>query len=272
MSGFDFDTPMGRRQALKLGGLTVSLAALAAACGSDRGGDTAPGRVGNAPSITALAEYEVNNVVLLRTASSVELSLVSVYESAMAMGALPGNISDLANQIVANHRATADEMGALTTAAGGTAWNSTNPWMMHRSIEPILATISDSDDPERDMVNFLITLENVASATHQNLTALLSESDQRLAAAHAATREARNSASLVLGALGTAHRISPTLLGDEAVETDGTIPRYAIETTFGSVAQEELRVGAADENGNRASYLLATPADNSYIYSELEDA
>ena len=40
----DETTRFGRRDALKLGGLTVSVAALAAACGTDRAGDDAPGR------------------------------------------------------------------------------------------------------------------------------------------------------------------------------------------------------------------------------------
>lgn len=47
----NLDARVGRRQALRIGGLSVSLAALVAACGDDRGGDTAPGRVGNADPI-----------------------------------------------------------------------------------------------------------------------------------------------------------------------------------------------------------------------------
>ncbi len=123
-----------------------------------------------------------------------------------------------------------------------------------------------------DVVNLAITLENMASATHQTLTSLLSESDQRVAVANASTGEARNSATLVLEVFGTARRASPALFGEEVVNVDGIIPRYAIETTFGSVAQEELLVGAKDENGNRTSYLLATPAANSLIYEELDEA
>ena len=45
-----------RRQLLRTGGLTVSLGAIIAACGEDRAGGTDPGRVGEAPSVTPLAE------------------------------------------------------------------------------------------------------------------------------------------------------------------------------------------------------------------------
>jgi len=268
----NLDARIGRRQALKIGGLSVSLAALVAACGDNRTGDTAPGRVGNAPKVTAIPEYEVNDAVLLRTASSLENTAVEVYETAQGLGVFEGSTAVLVERVVADHKATAATMGDLTEAAGGTAWTSTNPWIMDRSVNPILATIADSDDPARDVINFAITLENIASATHQTLTSLLSTREERLAVANASTLEARNSAALVLNAYGTGRRFSPALTGGEVTKINGTIPRYAVETKFGSVAQEELRVGAPDENANRASYILATPADNSFIYAELDGA
>ncbi len=285
----NLDARIGRRQALKIGGLSVSLAALVAACG-DISGDETPGRVGNAPVVTSPPDYEVNDAVLLRTASSLELTAVAVYEAAQSLGILDDDLAALVERLIEDHTATAARMGELTEAAGGTAWTSTNPWIMERSVEPIIASIlapqvltnADGEVEEEvertseeiglDVVDFAITLENMASATHQTLTSLLSESDQRVAVANASTGEARNSATLVLEVFGTARRVSPALVGEEVVNVDGTIPRYAIETTFGSVAQEELLVGAKDENGNRTSYLLATPAANSLIYEELDEA
>jgi hypothetical protein len=265
------DTPrIGRREALRIGGLTVSLAALAAACGDNRTGDTAPGRVGNAPPITALPDYEVNDAVLLRTASSLELTAVEVYETAKTLGVLEGDLATIVDRLIANHTATAAKMGELTVAAGGTAWTSTNPWIMDRAVNPILATIAASDDPARDVVNFAITLEDLAASTHQTLAGLLTETEQRVAVTNACAEESRHSATLVLEAFGIANRFSPALIGEDVVNVNGVVPSYAIENTFGSVAQQELIVGEADENGARTTYLLATPAANSFIYEELE--
>jgi hypothetical protein len=143
---------------------------------------------------------------------------------------------------------------------------------MERSIEPMLATILDSDDPARDVVNLAITFENMAAATHQTLTSLLSETDQRLAVANASAQEARHSATLVLEAYGTGRRVSPLLLGEELVNANGLIARYAIETKFGSVAQQDLNLGVADENGARTPYVVSTPAANSLIYEELTES
>lgn len=284
----NLDARVGRRQALKIGGLSISLAAIVAACGDDRTGDATPGRVGNAPKVTSPPEYPVNDAVLLRTASSLEITAIVVYQTAQDLGILDGDLATLVERLIEDHQATADRMGELTEAAGGTAWTTTNPWIMERTIEPIIATIAapqvlvnDNGDVEEiqrtpdeiglDVVNFAITLENMASATHQTLTSLLTESEQRIAVANASAEEARHSATLVLEVFGTGRRVSPDLTGGEVVNTDGIIPRYAIETTFGSLAQQELLVGAKDENGNRTSYLLATPAGNSLIYEELDD-
>ncbi len=266
----NLDARVGRRQALRIGGLSVSLAALVAACGNDRTGDTAPGRVGNADPILPLPDYAVNNVVLLRTASSLELTAVAVYETAKGLGVLEGSTADLVDRIQANHQATADKMAELTEAAGGTAWTDTNPWIMERAIAPIVETISMSDDVRRDVINLAITLENLAASTHQKLTAILTEPAQRLATANASTEESRHSAALVLDAFGTANRFSPALVGEDVERTpENTLALYAINSAFGSLAQQELIVGEADENGSRTTFLLSTPAANSFIYEEL---
>lgn len=263
---------LSRRQVFKIGGMTVSLAALVAACGEDRSGDTAPGRVGNAPTVPVLPDYAVNDAVLLRTASSLENTAVFVYETAEGLGVLGDEVPPLIAQIVQNHRDTSALMGELTEAAGGQAWTGTNPWMMDRMIEPMIALIADSDDPARDVVNLAITLENIASATHQSLTTLMTTQEQRLAVAGASVQEARHAAAIVLDNFGIARRASPVLTGGEVVNVNSIIPRYAVESKFGVTAQQEIYVGQADENGVRRSFLVPTPAANSFIYEELDDA
>ena len=60
----------GAARLLQTGGLTVTLGALVAACGESAEGE--PGRVGYAPPATPLPTVELNNVVFLRTATSIE--------------------------------------------------------------------------------------------------------------------------------------------------------------------------------------------------------
>ena len=176
-----------RRQAFKIGGLTVSFAALVAACGDDIQGDSSPGRVGYVPPITDPPEYVVDDAVLLRTASSLEYSAISVYEQALEIGGLDGSGQTLVETLIANHQAVADEMGALTEAEGGVAWECTNPWLVDRLLVPVLDLIKTSDDPTRDVLNLAVALENLAASTHQVLAVELSSPASKTATLEAAT-------------------------------------------------------------------------------------
>ncbi|MGB0114301.1 MAG: hypothetical protein WBP59_13850 [Ilumatobacteraceae bacterium] len=262
-------TRLGRRDALKLGGLTVSLAAIAAACGDDRTGDDAPGRVGYQPPITDPGDYAVDSAVLLRTISSVENTVAYAYGKLLEAGDLEADVSVLVERFIEDHEKIALEMGALTVAAGGEAWECTNPWMMERLIEPVLAAIDVSDEPEIDAVNTVIALENLSAATNQEITIELDDPDAASATLAAAILESRQSAAVVAQSRGADGYVNPAINGGEAPsDNQGRPLTYSVVTRFGSVGQIDLVVGPPDENGVRESFALQTPSLNSYIYNE----
>ena len=211
---------------------------------------------------------EVTDATLLRTVSSLELTAVHLYEEAIDSGALSAEAEELATKMRDSHQEVADLFGELTEAAGGEAWECTNPWMMDRTFDPILDAIADSDDPERDYFGLAVSIENLTAATNQLFTERLTEADQVLATIEAATLESRQSAVVAISGGGSDAYLSPALFGEEVVNVDGIIPQYAVTSQFGSVAQFELVVGAPDENGTRQSFNLQTPAENSFIYEE----
>jgi hypothetical protein len=265
------DAPIGRRDALRIGGLAISLSALVAACGENLTGDTAPGRVGYAPPITDPPAYPVDDVVLLRTASSLELTIISAYRQMLALDAVDAGTSELLEAMIVNHQQIADQMGDLTETAGGEAWNCTNPWMMDRAIGPMLSTIVDSDDRARDIVNLAITLENLGASTHQDLSTALTGSELRTAVIEAATLESRQAATLAISVGGPDAYISPALAGEDVpVDAAGVDRPFAITHSFGSVGPSDVTLGAADDNGVRTSFGIQTPAANSFVYNELE--
>ena len=138
----DLDASPSRRDVLKVGGVSLTLGALIAACGEDRTGDDAPGRVGNAPVVTEPPELEVDDAVLLRTASSLELTAVAVYETALGLeGAIPEALVPTVNRLIEDHTATADVMAGLTADAGGEPWTCSNPWLMDRLVGAVLTAI-----------------------------------------------------------------------------------------------------------------------------------
>jgi hypothetical protein len=262
---------VGRRDALRVGGITLSLAALVAACGDDIAGSEAPGRVGYAPPVTDPPDYPVDDAVLLRTSSSVENTIISVYEEIRTSDLLDASDVVLIDRLLEDHGAISAEMGELTVAAGGEAWTCTNPWMMDRLVEPVMEVIASSDDAARDMLSFAISLESLGAATNQMFAVELSTTELRGAAIAAATLEARHSAALPMIVYGPVAYVSPALYNEDLGFTADGLPQwYSIPTTFGSIGQTVLVIGAADENGTRSSFFLQTPAANSYVYNETE--
>jgi len=119
------------------------------------------------------------------------------------------------------------------------------------------------------MMSFAVSLESLGAATNQMFAAELTTAELRAAAIAAATLEARHSAALPVIAYGAVSYVSPALYDEELGFTAEGLPQwYAIPTTFGSIGQIDLVIGAPDENGTRSSFFLQTPAANSYIYNE----
>jgi len=262
---------VGRRDALKIGGLAVSLAALVAACGDDSAVEADPGRVGYLPPVTDPPEYVVDNAVLLRTISSVENTAAYAYDKLLETGELDADLTEVVKRLAEDHRVVAEEMAALTVAAGGTAWECTNPWMMDRGIDPILAAIAASDEPARDVVNTAISLENLTAATNQEISVEITDADASAAALRAAISESRHSAAIVALVRGYEGYVSPTINGGDPPSDDEGIPlQFSIAHRFGSIGQIDLVVGKPNENGVRETFALLTPSLNSYIYNELE--
>ena len=102
-----------RRDALKLGGLTVSLGAIIAACGNGRGGDDAPGRVGNAPVLTTPEDLPVDDAVLLRTAASLERTAADLYDTALDLDVFGSSQVTLIERLIENGHAYAADDGAV---------------------------------------------------------------------------------------------------------------------------------------------------------------
>jgi hypothetical protein len=262
---------LARRDALRLGGMGVSLAAFIAACGEDRTGDESPGRVGYAPPQTDLPTYPVDDAVLLRTAASLERTIVAVYEEILGSDTLSDDLAALLETLIPLHEEIIAGVDELTTSVGGTPWECTNPWYVDRLIDPALAAISVSDEPERDQGNLAIALEDTTAATMQMFSGMVESIEARVGLATGAADTAQHAATAALVVGGPEAALNPDLTGGaDAEETPDVPTMYAMDTTFGSVAQFEVRLGPADENGVRAAFNFATPADNSYIYNELE--
>lgn len=266
---------IGRRDVIVAGGAALGLGALLAACGSSAASE--PGRVGYAPVPTALPNEVLDDVVYLRTAQSIERTIVEVYGTLLDSGALGGAAADLVARLVDDHTATGAEVGELVSQAGGEPYDCVNSWYMDRVVPPIFETINGngadiepSDDPARDMLAVVDSMESMAASMYQGLVERLSEPGLRADVMVFGARSARHSAVTAIISTGAPEAyVSPAVRGEEVVPGEsGLVPLFAIPTQFGTLSPYSLVIGAASSAGTRATLPIETPADNSYVYAD----
>lgn len=200
----------GRRDILRVGGLSVATAAVISACTQHVRGEV--GRVGDVPTTLKLPDAHVTNIALLRTASSLEHSVINVYSQVIGNSdLLDPKLDDIAKRFMDDHAGHAAVFEKLTTDAGGQAWTCGNPKIDDTIINPVIQRITKgveatgtakavdpSEDPRRDILNFAHGLETLAGGTYQAFVALFSEPALRSDVMKVGAREARHAALLAL--------------------------------------------------------------------------
>ena len=230
-----------RRGFLRIGGIGVGLAALLAACGNTEAGEL--GRVGVAPSVTQLPDATVTDAVYLRTLASLQRSLISVFDKAIAdADLLDPAMRPLMQRLRDDADAAAKRLDALTVGAGGTPWLCGNPKFDSASVEPALARITTgipataeakaipaSDDKRRDVLSLVHGMESIIGASAQRFVELLSQRF-RVPVVQTAVGNARHAALLAIrinparpdGYVGPSVLIGAT---EEAVASTTTIAK-----------------------------------------------
>jgi len=302
-------TTFGRRGLFRIGGLTVSAAALMAACGKNPAGEV--GRVGDGPTTPTLPGAEVDNGVYLRTMASIETSIALAYDRIVKSGVLGkasatfpklGDQTDMVKAFADHHRAAADAFNKLAVKAGATAWACGNAHLDNVFLTPIfdrvekgaVATdvakaIEPSEDPTRDMINLVVTLENLSAESCQALVALVTEAQYRAEPMTFGVRSSRQAALAALkvapgayvdqadasaaqpGVTTTTEAATTTTAapqGSSAPPPPTEIPLpVAIPSTFGGLAPITYIGGHGDENGVRLKLNFETPSLNSFVYA-----
>jgi hypothetical protein len=261
---------VGRRRFLTIGGLSVATASVIAACG----GTDSPGaaRVGLAPTRTDLPDASPNDIVYLRTASSIEYSAIAVYDLVIGnTDLLAAELQDAAKRFRDDHVEHATIFEDLTKDLGGEAWTCGNPRIDRFLVAPVINMIvgdeatdtPPSDDPQRDTAAFAHALENLAGETYQMFVGLLSEPALRKTTIQVGAAEVRHAAILAMAITGTPEGYVPPA---DAGEPPVFPVAYAIPSQFGSLSGQQLVVGAADELGVRRPISVDTPSNNTFVF------
>jgi len=274
--GSALQTSLSRRRFFLAGGATISFGALLAACGA--GESTGIARIGDSVPDNALADVEVTDVVLLRTATSLEYNAIYVYEAVASAGILSGDAATLAARFLSDHRAHAEATSSLTEKLGGTAFTEPNPRLQSIYVEPALklivgdtsSGIEPTADPVADVLALAYALETIAGSTYQAYIPKLSDPALRGSAIGIGEQEARHAA--LIGSLLNPDRLVSSFglsIADQyREETDIPALAYAVPTSFGTLAPAPVILGAANESGTRTTVNLETPSLNSLIYED----
>ena len=306
-----------RRGLFRIGGLSAASIAAIAACAGKEVGQS--GNIGVGEDTPKLPAPALNNGVYLRTLAGIELSIAAAYQRmidddmlTVASPTFP-DISDLTpliTQYGEHHTAAAATFNDLAVDQGVARWECGNTRLdkayidivFDRVQKGVAATdaakeIPPSDDPTRDMLNLVHTLESLSAASCQAAVPLLSERPLRAAVVPVGVASARQAALMALqlnpggyvsttdaenaqptGATTTEIPMTTQNIAAPADNTDGDdspakapplteIPLpVAIPAQFGLLAAIVYVGGAGDENGVRLKLNFETPSLNSFAY------
>lgn len=303
-----------RRGLLRIGGLTAAGAAILAACSKSDAGEL--GRIGTGAANPSLQDPVVNDGVLLRTSASIELSIAAAYDHILKSGVLAkgsttfpklGDQTELITLLAKEHSTAATTFNKLAVDAGAEEFTCGNPRLDSAFIEPIFTRVEEgaaatdtakaiepSEDPLRDMINLVHTLESLSAASCQALVPQVSMPEYRAAAMEVGVRSARQAALVALlinpggyvsatdaanaqpGVTTTTEATTTTAQNLATPTTNATkeqappqteIPLpVAIPSVFGSLGQIIYVGGLGDENGVRLKLNFETPSLNSLAY------
>ena len=190
----------GRRQFFRIGGTAVLGAAVLAACGDDDAdvSETGATTATTAASSTTTGGDETGgdgnmDLVLARTAASVELLAVDAYQAAIESGVVTTPaVADAATLFQSHHREHAGALNGAIREAGGEEVEEANAFLM----ENLVASADLSS--ELSIVQFARSLEDAAASTYVFAAGVLTAPELRQAIMAIGGVEARHVTALDL--------------------------------------------------------------------------
>lgn len=208
-----------RRQFLRIGGATVAGAALLVACSDDdeSATSTAVSTTAATTPPTTGASATADDLVLLRTAQSIEVLAIDAYQAAIDSGLVTTPaIVDAATLFQDQHRDHAGALSATTSGLGGTPYDQANPYLQEQVVGPALAAVTD----ELSVVRLALDLEDVAAQTYALAGGVLSTPVLRQTIMSIGGVEARHAAVL----RGVVDGAGPPQVPSVFMSTEGAAP------------------------------------------------
>jgi hypothetical protein len=238
---------LSRRGVLRIGGLTLAIAALVAAC-SDENGDANPARVGDLTPVPTLPDGIVTDGTLFRTATSIHYSIIDLHDLAKKLGKLTADQTAIVDDFIAANKAAIADLQTWTVTAGSAKWTCANPRFDRVILKPISDRITGrpkegaeetdvlpSDDPNRDAMALVHAGESLVTEMHQSLVPQFSKPEYRGATIVHGTEAARRAAAMAM-IINPDNLVNPDNLLNANLDVPTTTTE-AVTTTTQNIAQ-----------------------------------
>jgi len=181
-----------RRSFLTLGGVAVAGSAVLASCATPKPKQLAVSGSTEAPppsTTTTAPGSKATDLILLRTAQSIEVLAVSTYDKALATGLVTTtSVADALKLFRSQHQDHADLLAKATKDQGGTPYDTANIYLDVEVVTPALTAATD----QAEIVALGVQLENLAAQTYAKGGKVLSIPDLRAAIMSIGATEARH--------------------------------------------------------------------------------
>lgn len=258
---------LSRRDLFRIGGMGLISATLLAACSkNDLTADNAIASIGTIPPNSSLPKVDVTDVVLLRTAVSVEYNSIDMYTAAIDGGYFSGDFAstaEIAKRFRDDHLAHAETLNTLAVALGGTTFDCANSRINSLIIKPAFDLITAPDNPDVafDTVTLAHAFETVSAQMYQGFVGQFSDPKLRGETIRIGQNNVRHAVIL-------AQLINPGLSGIEpsADPATGIANVVAVPSAFGNLAILRVPFGSPNADGVKTSITMETPSLNALTY------
>jgi hypothetical protein len=249
-------SPISRRAMLRSSGALAATTAVLAACSSTK---PSVARIGESPTTVKLEDIAVTDVVLLRTAMSMETMAAAMLSDSAVTALASKDTSPVIAAFAADHTSHLEDLRVLISARNGEAYTGTNAKLMQAYGQNALDLVASGKLPE-DALALTLAVETLIASTYQYFVSLAAQPSVRADLVQLGGRSSRRAAvaaQLINGGTGA---FAP------ANDKDGVALVATLPSAFGSLSTVQVKLGPVNEVGSRTTVLMDTPSLNSLIY------
>ena len=241
---------------LRSSGALAATTAVLAACSSTR---PSVARIGESPTTVKLEEVAVTDVILLRTAMSMEIMAAAMLSDSAVTAIASKDTAPVIAAFAAGHTSQLEDLRVLISARNGEAYTETNAKLMQAYGQTALDLVA-SGKLATDTLPLTLAIETLIASTYQYFVSLATEPAVRadlVLLGGRSSRRAAITAQLINGGTGG---FAP------ANDKDGVALVATLPSAFGSLSTVQVQLGPVNEVGSRTTVLMDTPSLNSLIY------